>query len=92
MNAFEVFSNEGSVTRQHGQSTEGALVVQVKIAVVRVTLGLVFHGNDPLSRFINSVDSVNFYSSICRWNIPQQLLLGACSVTGRAHPSGKGSA
>lgn len=82
MNASEVFSNEGSVTRQHGQSTEGAFVVQVKIAVVRVTLGLVCHGNDPLSRFINSVDSVNFYRSICRCSRALQLLLDTCSVTG----------
>ena len=71
MNAFEVFSNEGSVTRQHGQSTEGALVVQVKIAVVRVTLELVCHGTDPLSRFINSVDSVNFYRSICTADVAE---------------------
>lgn len=87
MNAFEVLGNERGVGRHHWKPLEGILVMQVEIAITGMTLGLVCHGNDPLSRFIKSAGSVNFYSSICRCSRPQQLLLGALFSQWLSSPS-----
>jgi hypothetical protein len=46
---FQVFGDEGRVGRHYGQTVKGVVVMQVEIAVAGVTLGLVCHGDDPLS-------------------------------------------
>ena len=62
--------------------------MQMEIAVAGVTLGLVCHGNDPLSEFINSADWVFIYDSIClkgRPRIGADPLLVAMGMGDRVH-------